>query len=198
MSDRLPLWLKIAHTSYLVVLVPIYWRSYGLSNFLWFSDLALFTAAAALWLESSLLFSIVAVATLLPEIAWNVDFFFRLVSGRQLLGLADYMFDARLSLGLRSLSLFHVYLPILVVSGVARLGYDSRALAWQLLAGTFVCALCFAFTKPEENVNWVYGPGSEPQHLVAPHLYFAGVLLAFPLLVYLPDHLLLKRWFAAS
>ncbi len=195
MPDDLPLWLKVAHTSFLVVLVPVYWRNYGLGNFLWFSDLALFVSALAAWLESPLLFSIVAVATTLPELAWNADYFFRLLSGRRLVGLADYMFDPKLARGLRALSLFHVYLPILVLYGVYRLGYDPRALGWQCLAGSIVCVASYVFTDPRKNVNWVRGPAGKPQRLVSPLLYLACVLVAFPVIVYLPDHLLLDRLF---
>jgi len=38
----IPQGLKIAHTAYVAVLVPAYWHHYGLLNFLWFSDVALY------------------------------------------------------------------------------------------------------------------------------------------------------------
>src|SRR6266699_236026 len=63
----LPLWVKVAHTLFVAVLVPVYWRRYGPGNFLWFSDLALFGALAALWLESPLLASMQAVSVSLLE-----------------------------------------------------------------------------------------------------------------------------------
>ena len=50
--DQIPLWIKIAYTLFICVLVPVYWVQYGPGNFLWFSDIALFVTAAALWLET--------------------------------------------------------------------------------------------------------------------------------------------------
>src|SRR5437763_306427 len=32
----LPLWLKLAYTAFMGLLVPIYWRNYGPTNFLYF------------------------------------------------------------------------------------------------------------------------------------------------------------------
>jgi hypothetical protein len=61
------------------------------------------------------------------ELGWNLDF---LVGGR-LTGLAAYMFDRRMPLHLRSLSLFHVALPPLLLWLLRRLGYDRRALLTQ-------------------------------------------------------------------
>jgi hypothetical protein len=37
----IPLGLKIIYTLFACALVPIYWRQYGPTNFLWFSDIAL-------------------------------------------------------------------------------------------------------------------------------------------------------------
>ena len=90
----IPLWLKITYTLFVCALVPIYWRQYGPANFLWFSDIALLALVPALWLESPLLVSMMALAIVLPELAWNIDYFFRLATGVSLIGLTNYMFDA--------------------------------------------------------------------------------------------------------
>src|SRR5215510_11496420 len=84
----MPLWFKIAYTLFVCFLVPIYWRRYGPANFLWFSDIALLVTLPALWLESPLLASMMAVAVTLPELAWNVDFFVRLTTGASFMGLS--------------------------------------------------------------------------------------------------------------
>lgn len=81
----IPLWLKIADTLFVYLIVPIYWRRYGPANFLWFSDVALLLTVPALWLESPLLVSMMALAVALPELAWNIDFFVRLTTGVSLL-----------------------------------------------------------------------------------------------------------------
>jgi hypothetical protein len=108
-SAGIPRTLKVAHTAFVAVLVPTYWRHYGPGNFLWFSDVALLTSVPALWLESPRLASTQAVAVLVPETLWLVDYGVGLVAGRTPIGLASYMFDRRLSRFVRGLSLFHVW-----------------------------------------------------------------------------------------
>ncbi|WP_266203868.1 membrane-associated protein [Pontibacter kalidii] len=190
-----PLWLQLAYTAFLLVLIPVYWKSYGPGNFLWFSDIALFSVGIVLWTGSRLLLSMVAVGVLALELVWNLDYFARLLTGRQLLGLSGYMFDAHKSLFLRGLSLFHVVLPILVLWLLVEWGYEPEALYWQTALAWVVLVLTYFLTDPQENVNWVFGPGNRPQHTVPPHLYFGAVMIFFPLGVFLPSHLLLQWLF---
>lgn len=98
------LWFKILFTLFVLTLIPIYWKKWGAANFLWFSDIALFLCVPALWLESSLLASIIAVGVLLPEIYWNLELLLRLVTGRKFFDLTGYMFDSEKPLYLRILT----------------------------------------------------------------------------------------------
>jgi hypothetical protein len=191
-GELIPLWIKILYTLFLCVLVPVYWIHWGPRNFLWFSDIALLATAIALWLESALLASMMTLAIALPELAWNADFFGRLVTGRHILGLSDYMFDGRKPLFLRALSLFHVVLPALLLWAVHRLGYEPRALAFQTVAALVILPVTYALTDPADNINWVYGPGPKPQTWTSPRAYLALVMLFFPVVIYLPTHLLLS------
>jgi len=193
--ELIPLPLKIGYTLFLCVLVPVYMVTWGPKNFLWFSDIALLTTAVALWLESSLLASMMTLAIALPELAWNVDFFGRLLTGRQLLRLSGYMFDREKPRFLRALSLFHVVLPIGLLWMVYRLGYDHRAWLFQTVVALVVLPVSYWITDPADNVNWVYGPGSRPQTRMHPRSYLMLTMLLFPLLIYLPTHLLLRTLF---
>jgi len=188
----IPLWSKLLYTLFLAVLVPAYWVHWGPKNFLWFSDIALLTTAAALWLESSLLASMMLLAIALPELAWNVDFFGRLLTGRHLFGLSNYMFDARKPRALRALSLFHVALPIVLIWTVHRLGYDDRAWLLQTMVALTVLPVTYWVTDAADNVNWVYGPGQTRQSWMHPLTYLASEMVFFPVVVYLPVHLLLR------
>ncbi len=191
----IPLWIKLAYTAIVLVTVAVYSVKYPLGNFLWFSDIALLITTAALWLESPLLASMVAVGTLLPEILWNASFFGQLVSGRHVSGLTDYMFDESLPRYLRALSLFHVVLPVLLLWLIARLGYDARALAAQTALAWVVLPLTYWLTDPKLNVNWVYGWGAKPQQRIPPLLYLALLMAGFAALIHYPTHLVLQRFF---
>lgn len=185
--------LKIIHTAYVTVLVPIYWLYYGPGNFLWFSDLALIGMTPALWGERRRLASMVALSILLPEVPWNAGYFTRLITGRELFGLSYYMFDRTKPRWLRALSLFHVWLPGLALWSVRRLGYDPRAFAVQVVTGEVVLLASYKLTRPEDNVNWVYGPGDKPQRKIPRALYLCAVMIFFPVCVWWPTHRLLKR-----
>ena len=188
LGGKIPLWLKIVHTLFLCVLVPAYWIHYGPANFLWFSDIALLATLAALWLESRLLASMQAVSVALLELAWLVDFLIALVTGVSVLGISGYMFKPEIPLFIRGLSLFHVWLPFLLVWLVWRLGYDRRAWLCQSLLALVVLPVTYWLTDPKDNVNWVHGLG-RPQTALPPWTYLAVLILAFSLVLYLPPHL---------
>lgn len=196
--ELIPLWLKLVYTAFTAVTVVIYIRKYPLWNFLWFSDIALIATVPALWLENSLLASMMLVGVLLPEVLWNGAFFTRLVTGNRLFGLTDYMFDASKPRYVRAISLvFHVLLPVLLLWMAVRLGYDSRALVAQTVLAWIVLPLSYWLGEPKvENLNWVFGWTAEPQTRIPPLAYLGLVMIAFPLLIYLPTHVLLQRLFA--
>ena len=180
------------------VIIPVYAVRWGWRNFLWFSDIALIATAIGLWLESALLASMMAVGVLLPELLWTVSFFGRLVFGVRATALADYMFDPTKPRYLRALSLFHVVLPVTLLWMLSRLGYDGRAIAAQTALAWIVLPVTYAVVRPhDENINWVYGLGPRQTRL-APPLYLALLMLAFPLVIYLPSHLVLQALFPAA
>lgn len=193
--EQIPLWLKVSFTLFVCLLVPVYWAQYGPGNFLWFSDIVLLLTVPALWLESTLLASMSSLAVVVLEAVWIVDFFVRLIAGVSVTGLSSYMFDPKISLPVRALSLFHIALPLILLWMVHRLGYDSRALAAQTLLAWIVLPISYLLTERSENVNWVYGFRSQPQRWMPAQLYLALLMALFPLVLYLPMHFLLRRLF---
>jgi hypothetical protein len=191
-SCPIPFSINLLYTLFVCVLVPLYWRQYGPANFLWFSDLALFIGLAALWLESSLLASMQAVSVLLLELLWNIEFFVGLITGKQILGIAAYMFKSDKALWLRGLSLFHVPLPVILLWQVCCFGYDSRAWIAQTSLFWLIMPICLFFTAPTENINWAFGPGNQPQRKIPAGVYLILLLIGAPLFIYLPTHLLLR------
>jgi hypothetical protein len=192
-APAVPIWLKLGYGVATPIIAGVYWRAYGPKNFLWLSDIALASTTLGVIGENRLLASMPAVGVLPLEAAWNIDFF----SGGKAMGLAGYMFDQRLPRGLRALSLFHVALPPTLIWMLARLGYDRRALGYQTILTWSVLPLSYALTKPEQNVNWVFGPGRQPQRKLPPLLYLCLKMLALPALIILPMHIILERAFGA-
>lgn len=203
-ASRIPLALKLAFTAFMAVMVPFYWITYGPTNFLYFCDVAMFFTLVAVWTESPLLASMPAVGLIVPQFVWCVDFLASWL-GMPLLSMTAYMFDPGIPLFARGLSSFHAWLPFVLVFLVARLGYDKRAfvywtvLAWALLS---ICRLFMPPPPPDPahpnvpvNINYVYGFGDAAAQTFMPGWAWLALLyVGLPLLVFLPTHLVLKRW----
>lgn len=169
----------------------MYWRAYGPANFLWFSDIALLVMVAALWLDSRLLTSMMALGSLFFDLLWCIDFLLRLVTDDGIGNLTSYMFDTTIPRHLRVLSLFHLVLPWLILWMLRRRGYDPRALLAQTLLAWLVLPLSYIASDRTLNVNWVYGPGAD-QDVVPDVVYLGLEMLLIPLLVYVPTHRILR------
>jgi len=192
----MPSWPKLAYTTFVSVLIPVYWVENGPANFLWFSDVALLVTLAALWLEHRLLASAMAVSVLLLEAVWAISFASRLLLGVDPFAMTGYMVDPQTAAITKILSgIFHVGMPATLLWMLARCGYDPRApwlqtaLAWVLLPATY------ALTEPAQNVNWVHGFGTPPRTPLAPLGHLAALMVLLPVLVYAPTHLVLRRLF---
>jgi hypothetical protein len=206
---RIPLALKVLYTLFVLVLVPFYWRTYGPANFLYFCDVALLITLPAIWMESSLLVSTQALAILIPQAYWVFELLCRLIIGKAPTGMTGYMFDPNIPLFLRGLSLFHGWLPLLLLYLVWKLGYDRRALWIQCILGVAILLASYfllpAPPPPKDdpayavNINFVYGLTDDaPQTYMHPLLWLAAMCVAFPLVVYWPTHLVLKRFFTKA
>ena len=200
-TARLPLALKLTYTAFMAVLVPVYLHEYGPTNFLYICDAALILTLIGLWTESALPLSMGAVGIVAPQAVWVVDFAVNLAGGH-FLGVADYMFDPQFPLFLRALSLFHGWLPFLLLFLVWKTGYDRRALAaWTVLLWTLLL-VCFFFMPPSNpnpgltpvNINYVWGFNDHAaQTWMPPGVWLAAMMIGVPLLLCVPIHVLLLR-----
>ena len=183
-----------AALAWLGIWLPTYAVVYGFGNFVHVCDVAVILTCAGLWLGSPLLLSMQAL-NILIDIAWDLDLFWRLATGRHLMGGTEYMWDPKYALGVRLLSLFHLGLPVVLLWSLRRLGYDRRALAFQSVLGLALIAGGRALA-PESNVNYAWSDpffhrswGPAPAHIA---VIFAGLVVV----LYLPAHVILSRLFA--
>lgn len=205
-KSRVPLALKLAYTAFMAVLIPVYWSYYGPTNFLYFCDLALILTLVGIWTESALLVSMCAVGILAPQVIWVVDFLAGAI-GLPLTGMTAYMFKSENSLFLRGLSLFHGWLPFLLVYLVWRLGYDRRAWAvWSALAVVMLLICFFLMPAPMPdpglmpvNINYVWGMSdTQAQNWMPAWAWFVMLLVGIPLVLCGATHLVLRRVFPAA
>lgn len=205
-ESRIPMPVKVLYTAFLCVLVPVYWRDYGPTNFLYFCDVALFLTLAGVWTEKSIWVSMPAVGILMPQLLWMVDFLGASV-GLPVTNMTAYMFESSNPLFTRGLSFFHFWLPILLVYLVWRLGYDERAFRyWTGLALVLLLICYFWMPMPPApadqpntpvNINYVYGLNEQaPQDWMPPLAWLGLLMIALPTLMYAPTHWVLKRVFS--
>jgi len=194
---RLPLWLKTGWTIWLLVWVPLYWRQFGLQNFLFFCDLGNVLIGIGLWMESPLIFSWAASGLLLFQTIYTVDLVAAVLTGHHIVGGAEYMFDPLLPLFIRLLSLFHVVTPPLLLWAIRRLGYDRRGWKLQTLMAWIFVPVNY-FWRPQQDVNWARGLFFHQQQGMPGWAYPIVYLVTVPLLVYFPTHpypdWLTRRW----
>ncbi len=202
-SGKIPLWIKLSYTAFMAVLAPVYYSEYGLTNFLYFCDIALFLTLVGVWTESAFLTSMAAVGILAPQMIWCADFAAQL-AGFKITGMTAYMFNPELPLFLRGLSFFHGWLPFFLVFLVARLGYDRRALpAWTLTAWSLMLISYFFMPRPGTvlpnpkapvNINYVFGSSDDAAQTWMPELAWLSLMLvALPVFFYVPTHFVLKK-----
>jgi hypothetical protein len=194
---RTPLWLRLGFGAWVAAWIPSYWGHYGPSAFLWFCDLGNLQILAAQWTGSALLYSWAAVSVLLVQLAWILDAGGRLVAGVHVIGGTEYMWSPNIPPWIRAFSLFHVAAPPILLWGLARFGYDRRALPLQVLTAWIVLPASRLLTSPAENINWVYGPFGAVQTRLPGWAYVLACMAAYPLLLYVPTHLALRRLFRA-
>jgi hypothetical protein len=181
--------------------IPVYWRQYGLQNFLFFCDLGNLFIAAGLWFESPLIFSWQATGLLVFQILFAIDLAGALVSGRHWIGGTEFMFDPQVAIAIRLLSLFHGVAPPLLLWVIRRLGYDSRGWKCATITAWIVVPINY-FWRPEYDVNWARGPFLREQQAVPGFVYLLAYLIIVPAVVYYPTHRFLlwlsQRWHANS
>jgi hypothetical protein len=191
-NSRIPLWLKLSWTAWILVWAPLYWNHYGAQNFLYFCDLGNLLITLGLWLESRLILSWQAVGLFVFQTFYAVDLIAAYAFGIHPIGGTEYMFDPTIPLAVRLLGLYHLFVPLLLLWAVRRLGYDPNALKYQIITTCIVVPINF-FWRPEYNVNFARGIGHE-QHLMPGWAYLLGYLVVAPLLVYWPTHRGLQWW----
>ena len=203
---RIPLWIKIAYTTFMAVLVPIYLKNYGATNFLYLCDVALFTTLLGIWLESPVILSRRSSASLLHVVGGR--FPFRWCSRRL----------DRLHVPTALVSAISVVFPLLAsvlprLRGVVRWLRQARLSLWTGITW-LVLTVCYVYmppTSPEKdpvtvaqlrdpdlplNINYVFNLASddEPQTWMDPDSYFTLFMAALVLGIYLPTHLMCQRW----
>jgi hypothetical protein len=169
-----------AALAWLAVWLPLHLVAYPPWTLLWWCAHGAVIAAAGLFLGSRLLVSWQAVALVVPQTLYAADALARLVTGIRG-GGTSYLFDASVPGPVRALSTFHFFMPFVLVWAVRRLGYDRRALALQIVAGTAVAVASLPFGA----INaWIVPAARD---------HVAATLVLSPIALWWPADAILRR-----
>jgi hypothetical protein len=187
-------WLAMA---WLLAWGTSYAQVWGWANFLHLCDLAVILTCVGIWRGSSLLISMQAISSILPALFWDLDFCWRLFSGKHLIGGTEYMWDTRFLLGVRLLSLFHFFWPVLLIWALARVKYDSRAFPLQA-AFALVVLVVSRCLPSDANLNFAWRDPFLHQSLGPGWLHLTITTSALVFCLYWPTHLFLVRLFPVA
>jgi hypothetical protein len=189
----LPHSLKITYTAFVCAWLPLVVATRGWQNLLWLCDLANLLVLVGLWRESRLILSSQLVATLLIGLVWTIDLLGALLFGAHPFHATVYMLEPSLPLVFRLSSLFHVFVPLLLLYAVTRLGHDRRG--WCLQIGVCWIALPLSawLTEPARNINWIAAPFGIEQAWLPGWAYVLVCMVAYPLILYGPTEAVLRR-----
>ncbi len=188
--------VKYLSTFFILILIPVYLHYYGPFNFLWLSDIGLFLTVIGLWTHRPIFISMATVGVIITELAWNVDYFYELLTGTTIIRLSDYMFDSAYPVLLRGISLFHVATPIIWICYLARYGYDRRAFWYMTLLYWIVLLVTYLYTEPSQNIDWVFLPQVYcclPEFVA--RAWVVILFVGFPLLLFAPTHYVCTKLF---
>jgi hypothetical protein len=207
-GTRLPLGLKIFMVGFSLILGVYASAKQGPWTLFYICDVALFLATIGICTERSLPVSMAATGVLVVQGLWVADL---LLTALDLspVRMTGYMLNENVSLIKRVISLFHAWLPLVLLFSIWRLGYDARAMKyWSAVAVVVLLISYFLLPRPPApaddplmavNVNYVFGLYmSRPQQNMPELAWLGGMLVVLPLCFFLPAHLLLKHLFPAA
>ncbi len=130
-------------------------REYGPFNVLWSCNAAFLVGVVGYAIRNRLMFDCAMVLLFIPCVAWSIDLAGGELFGFWLFGGTHYMLDHSISPVLRFLSLYHVFVPlvVLVYACQHRLRYDVLAYA----VGLWIVVLCLSIVQSADNLNFVNG-----------------------------------------
>lgn len=180
--------VRIVFTVWMAVWTPVILWAYGPQNFLWLCNVAQFLVLYALWAGDRFILSSQAGTVCLIGLVWVLDFIPAIITGGATAMITAYMFNPEYPMPTRIASMYHVFLPALILWVLYRRGYDRRGPWLQCAIGGLAIIGTWLLTDPERNVNWVAAPFHTEQVWMPDVVWVVVMLVLGPLLIYWPGH----------
>lgn len=182
----------IGFTAWMAFWVPVVLSAQGPHNFWWLCNLAQFLLLYAIWTSDRLIIASQAGTVVVVGLVWTLDFAGAWILGGSPFGITAYMFNEELPIALRATSTYHIWLPVLMVWLVCRLGYDRRGPWLQCLIGSAAIVGSALFGMEGRNLNYTEAPFGIEQTWLPEAVYVPLLCIATAVLVYLPGHWIVR------
>jgi len=142
----------------IIAVINTLWTQ-GSVQVLWMCYICLLLIGIGILIRSSFLIMSQLYIITIPLLLWDVDFLYRLIMQKSLIGVTDYFFIGSLSEIGKIITLQHLFIIPLAIYLVYLIGVKRRD-AWKLsfIQIILVFFLGILFTSPEANINCVFEP----------------------------------------
>jgi len=141
------------------ILIPIIMSvKNGPSQIFWFCYLALILIGIGILKKNDFLILSQLNIIMIPNIMWVVDFFYHLITGGPLFGIANYFFVTDYNY-FKLLSFQHIFTPPLVLYSLYKIKirkFSKKAWIASFLQIAIIYLLTKTITFPEENINCIF------------------------------------------
>ncbi|HEY6124584.1 MAG TPA: hypothetical protein VIV63_08025 [Steroidobacteraceae bacterium] len=207
-TSTLPLGLKIFLAAFSLTLIAYNTLFQGVHSLLYFCNVALFLGTIGICLERALPVAMAAVGVVMIQLLWSVDLALTAAEVSPV-RMTAFMLNDNLPVFKKVLALFHAWLPFVLIFAMSRLGYDPRALvSWTVVTWALLLVSYLFLPRPPAppddptlsvNINFVFGLNmAGPQQRMPELAWLGAMMLALPLLVFLPSHFVFKRLFGGE
>jgi hypothetical protein len=187
------MWINIFLIFFLATQIIVY-SSYSIESYLWLCKINLFLTIFGILFKNKLLISMAFVGGLARFSIWNLSFIINLFTNYNLFNVTAYIFSLGTSLTIKIISLYHIFLPIILIFFLKKIGYDSRAFIFSTILYWFVIIITYFFTIKSNNINFVFC-ASTYNWSISDQQWVIFLLIFEPILFILPVHFFCKYKF---
>lgn len=163
-----------------------------IANFLWLCYITLILIGIGIFFRKSYLVVLQLNIIFIPVLFWNLDFFYRIFTGKFIFGFTEYFFAGGInSLG-NFISLSHIVILPLAIFFLYNYGL-KRNYIWMFsfLEVIIFFFLSFFLTSPMLNTNCVFSSCINFISLTGMHYYFIWFFLNF-IMIFITNYFLVK------
>lgn len=131
----------------------------GQGMYVWFCNLALFAVAYAIWRKNTSWLIAWLSFALLTQTFWIVDNIWRIITGKNLFGLVEFMYQPGYPLDEFLFSHYHYFIiPSILFALLFIKQKKSHAKIIALIQGMFIFGISYFLFPPEQNLNCIREP----------------------------------------